>query len=42
MQLHGLEITVIGSMPPDSVDMQKPDQIVSLDVGGHIYTTTLG
>ena len=33
---------VTGSMPLEAVIMQKSGQIVSLDVGGHIYTTTLG
>ena len=29
-------------MPPDPIIMHKPGQSLSLDVGGHVYSTTFG
>ncbi len=43
MQLEDLILVrVDSSMPPDPTIMHKPGQSLSLDVGGHIYSTTFG
>ena len=41
MQLEDL-IRIDSSMPPDPIAMHKPGQSLSLDIGGHVYSTTFG